>query len=197
MSASPLERCHWVFDLDGTLTVAVHDFDRLREELGLPGRAPILEALAAMPVEERAPLEDKLVAWERRLAVAARMAPDAAPLLEHLAHHGKRMGVLTRNTRAHALLTLDAAGIAAVFDPEDVIGRDGAQPKPSPEGIALLARRWRAPTSDVVMVGDYLFDLQAGRAAGVCTVLVDRARTGRWRDQADLVVGGLDELLEE
>ena len=29
---------HWVFDMDGTLTVAVHDFAAIRVALGDPGR---------------------------------------------------------------------------------------------------------------------------------------------------------------
>jgi hypothetical protein len=28
-------RGHWIFDLDGTLTVSAHDFDHIRRELGL------------------------------------------------------------------------------------------------------------------------------------------------------------------
>ena len=35
---------HWLFDMDGTLTIAMHDFDAMRAELGLPVGVPILEA---------------------------------------------------------------------------------------------------------------------------------------------------------
>ncbi|MEY4949417.1 MAG: hypothetical protein RL698_1628, partial [Pseudomonadota bacterium] len=40
---------HWIFDLDGTLTVAMHDFDAIRTALDLPTGRPILEALAELP----------------------------------------------------------------------------------------------------------------------------------------------------
>ena len=40
-----------------------------------------------------------------------------------------------------------------------------------------------------------LFDLQAGRAAGVATVLVDRRQERSWPDLADRVVQSLAELL--
>ena len=44
---SPLAgRGHWVFDMDGTLTVAAHDFDAIRRELGVPAGKPLLETLA-------------------------------------------------------------------------------------------------------------------------------------------------------
>ena len=37
---------HWVFDLDGTLTLAVHDFAAIRRHLGIPAQADILHHLA-------------------------------------------------------------------------------------------------------------------------------------------------------
>ncbi|HIN00314.1 MAG TPA: HAD family hydrolase, partial [Deltaproteobacteria bacterium] len=36
-----LQRKYWIFDLDGTLTVAVHDFNAIRNELGIPAGQPI------------------------------------------------------------------------------------------------------------------------------------------------------------
>ena len=45
-------RRHWIFDLDGTLTVSAHDFEHMRRELGLAPETPILEALHAMPQEQ-------------------------------------------------------------------------------------------------------------------------------------------------
>jgi phosphoglycolate phosphatase-like HAD superfamily hydrolase len=46
------------------------------------------------------------------------------------------------------------------------------------------------------MLGDYLFDLQAGRAAGMFTVYIDRDNTRMWQDQADLRLERLDHLLD-
>ena len=47
------------------------------------------------------------------------------------------------------------------------------------------------------MVGDYLFDLEAGRAAGVRTLYVDVTGTFPFKAHADLSVTALDELLSE
>ena len=44
-----LQRKYWIFELDGTLTVAVHDFNAIRKELGIPERQPIVEALKSLP----------------------------------------------------------------------------------------------------------------------------------------------------
>ena len=50
------QRNHWIFDMDGTLTISTHDFDYMRKELGLGVDEPILEALHAMSNEQSAPL---------------------------------------------------------------------------------------------------------------------------------------------
>ena len=73
-------RKHWVFDLDGTLTLAVHDFDALRRELGLPSGLPILEALQNRPEEEVGVLMRRLDALEADLVSATGPAPGAVPL---------------------------------------------------------------------------------------------------------------------
>lgn len=49
-------RSHWVFDLDGTLTVAVHDFAAIRQELSIPDGCDILGHLAALPEHRARPL---------------------------------------------------------------------------------------------------------------------------------------------
>ncbi len=194
MTAAELRaRRHWIFDLDGTLTVAVHDFGALRARLGLPQGRPILEAIAARPEHEQAALHAGVEAWELEMVAFARPADGAAKLLDALATH--RRAVLTRNTSAVALATLDAVGLSERFDP--VFGRHDAAAKPSPEGIERVLAAWRAAPEDAVMVGDYGFDLEAGRAAGIATVLVDAHGHGKWRPLADLVVPSLRALAED
>lgn len=43
------ERRHWVFDMDGTLTQAVHDFPAIKRALGIAEQEDILQHLAALP----------------------------------------------------------------------------------------------------------------------------------------------------
>ena len=44
------------------------------------------------------------------------------------------------------------------------------------------------------MVGDYLYDLQVGRAAEIATVHVDPSGDFPWPELADIRVNSLDEL---
>jgi len=186
-------RC-WIFDMDGTLTVAVHDFDAIRAELGLPKGRPILESLAALPTAESAPLYRQLDEIELELARGARAEAGALELLQALQERGRCLGILTRNSLPNALETLRACGLEGFFEAACVLGRDEAAPKPDPDGIQRLLTRWSAEPGEGLMIGDFLFDLMAGRAAGLGTVYVDRAGEFPFAAHADVRVRGLDEL---
>ena len=78
----------------------------------------------------------------------------------------------------------------------DILGRECATPKPDPAGLLQILSRWQIPGPESVMVGDYLFDLTAGRAADMFTIYIDRNNSGLWQDEADLRLTRLDQLLD-
>ena len=164
---------HWVFDMDGTLTVAVHDFAAIRVALNIPVEDDILTHLAALPADEAAAKHAWLLEHERDLAIASKPADGAVELVRELAGRGYRLGILTRNARELAHVTLEAIGLADCFPVEHILGRDEAPPKPHPGGLLKLADAWDVAPARMVMVGDYRFDLDCGRAAGTRTVLVN------------------------
>jgi HAD superfamily hydrolase (TIGR01509 family) len=184
-------RRFWVFDMDGTLTVPMHDFAWLRAQLEIPDEVDILDEVNRRPSARAARDRAFIDAWELDLARRAEPMDDAVALLQDLAAAGRTLGVLTRNTRAGARITLAAAGLARFFAEDAVIGRDCAPPKPDPAGVRLLLDRWGAAPSDAVVVGDWVYDTRAGRAAGAATVLVTRHGPGDFAEEADLVVGSL------
>jgi HAD superfamily hydrolase (TIGR01509 family) len=190
-----LERPFWIFDLDGTITLAAHDFARFKREQGLPEDAPILEVLPHLSEVRAREVRCALDAWEAEVARGARVAPDVPALLEHLLARGHTLGLLTRNSRVGTALTLEATGLGAVFPESNRVCREDVPPKPDPAGVLALAARWGAAPDQLVMVGDYRFDIEAGQAAGAATVLVDRAGQAAGGMKADVVVRGLDALL--
>ena len=187
---------HWVFDLDGTLTLAIHDFALIRRELGIPPEHDILHHLAALPADEAAAKHAWLLAHEQQLALAAQPATGAIELVRQLSARGCRLGILTRNARPLAQLTLASIGLDGCFALDDIIGRDEAPPKPDPGGLRLLARRWQVPTTELVMVGDYRFDLDCARAVGATSVLVNLPENP-WPELADLFVRDCRALLQQ
>ena len=56
---------HWVFDMDGTLTEPVHDFELIRRELQIPSGADILEHLASLPTRQAGDSHAWLMQHER------------------------------------------------------------------------------------------------------------------------------------
>ncbi|KAF1011750.1 MAG: Phosphoglycolate phosphatase [Pseudomonas fluorescens] len=105
-------------------------------------------------------------------------------MVRELAGRGCRLGILTRNARELAHVTLQAIGLADCFAVEDVLGREDAAPKPDPDGLLKLAGAWDVSPAEMVMVGDYRFDLDCGRAAGTRTVLVNLPENP-WPELAD------------
>ncbi len=176
---------HWVFDLDGTLTVHQHDFDHIRAELGIPPGRLILEYLETQPPALAAGLRQRLDQLEADLVDVVAIAAGARATVELLAARGARLGILTRNTRDNALTTLDNIGLADYFPPSAVLGRAESAPKPAPDGIWQLLGDWRAERTSCVMVGDFRLDLEAGRNAGVATAHIAAAGADAWPELTD------------
>ena len=184
----------WMFDMDGTLTCAMHDFDAMRSELGLPAGVPILEALAALDPDTAREKRAALDAMELRMAAEAEPQPGSHRLLTQLRSQGASLGIVTRNGKEIAQVTLAACGLDNFFDESTIVSRDCCVAKPDPAGVNLLLSRWNADANDAVMVGDYLFDLQAGHSAGVSTVHMDVDAVYPWPELTNVSVSSLLEL---
>jgi HAD superfamily hydrolase (TIGR01509 family) len=184
----------WIFDLDGTLTVPIHDFDFIRRELDIPYVTDILGHLDSLPEAEASKRHTRLHKIEMELAHKAIPSEGAVEMLTILHKSGARLGILTRNDKDIALLTLETIGVGHYFASENILGRSEVTPKPDPAGIRHLLSGWGADPADAVMVGDYLFDLQAGRAAGTTTVHVERPDGKSWPEFTDLAVATLTDL---
>ena len=137
----------------------------------------------------------RLDEMELELARKARPIDGAHALLEQLAERDCQLGIVTRNNIQCARETLSVCGFDGFFAERYVLDRAVGAPKPEPDAVLQLMRDWDAAPHDTVMVGDYLFDLQAGRAAGAATIYVDASGTFEWSSHADISVTRLDELL--
>lgn len=159
----------WIFDLDDTLIDSHLDFAAIRKALGFPNDARILETLQAQPLEEQARLKPILTRFEQEGAEGSVMIEGVEQFLSILEERGESFSIFTRNTRAALDLSLEKHPLlkrAAVK-----ISREDAAPKPSPDGLHLILRQLGLRTSEVFYVGDYLYDLEAGQAAGIPSLL--------------------------
>ena len=159
--------------MDGTLTIPQHDFAAIRQRLNIPPNADILGDIAQRSEADQIKARRILYDWEHELAHAAVPDPSAHALLSLLKSRGMLLGLLTRNLTNLAHITLEAAGLADFFETEAIIGRDIGIPKPHPDGIYRICKHFNLPPAQSVMIGDYIHDTQAGRAAGALTILID------------------------
>jgi len=184
-----------LFDMDGTLTLPNHDFAAIKDEMGLARDVAILEELAVLEGRDprrAAELHAILERHELQAAETAEPREGAAQVVARLHERGLLTAVITRNARRFARLTLDRIGMA--FDV--VVCREDAAPKPSAEPLLLACRRLGTAPEASWMVGDFLYDIEAGQAAGCgATVLLREPSQRPFEHAATFVIDRLEELL--
>ncbi len=179
-----------VFDLDGTLVVQELDFEAMRREIGLPTGTPLLEALERMDGDARTAAVAVLRRHELAAAETARLTPGVAAFLDDISARGIRRAVLSRNMREAVEKVLRRCGLT--FDL--VLAREDAPYKPNPEGLWQICAAWGLAPDEVLMVGDYLYDIQAGRRAGTRTALVTHGRDLPFAHLADVAFASFEDL---
>jgi phosphoglycolate phosphatase len=211
MSAPRLELV--LFDLDGTLADTAPDLaavaNRQRAARGLPplpvdelrplashgARGMIGRALGITPAAPEYPaLRDEFFAWYAdALCVHTRLFPGIVEVLAALEARGILWGIVTNKIARFTdpllrALRLDARAACVVS------GDTTAHAKPHPEPLRHALRACRVTASAALYVGDDLRDIEAGRAAGVRTVV---ARYGYLGPDAAPETWGADHAIDE
>jgi phosphoglycolate phosphatase len=185
MSYPPLRGI--VFDMDGTLVDSALDFGAMRSEMGLADHVPILETFKHMPEAERLRCEEVLHRHEWAGADRAVPMPGAIEFLAALDRRKIPRAVLTRNGRKLTLSVLSRLEMNF----EIVLTRDDGPAKPDPFVLLALCQQWGLDPQEVAMVGDYHYDINAGRNAGTRTVLYTAGQDLShfpWASEADMLL---------
>jgi HAD superfamily hydrolase (TIGR01509 family) len=181
-----------LFDLDNTLVDSQLDFDAMRRDMGLPAGLSILEAIERLEPGRAGRCREILHEHELAGAQRATLLPGVAALWAAIGERGLHRGIVTRNSRSVAAATLANVGLAC----ELVLTRDCGPVKPDPWPVLFACRTWAISPAEAVVVGDYRFDIESGRAAGARTVLLTHTcdpANYRNDEQADLVLSSLCE----
>lgn len=182
-----------IFDLDGTLIEFNIPFEKIRRELGIKDRFVLESIMAERDEIRRLEMLRVLESYEIRSALEAKPAYCAVELVQNLQ---AIKGVVTRNSRRSAEIVAERLGFRFDF----IIGREDAAPKPSPEPVKLVLDMFGVEPRKALMVGDFLFDLISGRAAGVRTALIvtekNRDMVSHLAPHADYIFNSLEELAE-
>lgn len=178
-----------LFDMDGVVVRQRLDFLAIKREIFGTTEGYILERMAELPPDARVRAESILERHETAAAMAAEPMDGILPFLRWMEARGLRRGIVTRNSRKSVELVLRRLGL--VFDA--VVTREDAPPKPAPEPVWLACRRMKLSPAELVFVGDFEFDMLAGRRAKVRTVLL-RSGVTMTSEHADISVDSLQEL---
>jgi hydrogenase expression/formation protein HypE len=169
-----------LFDFDGTLTrPEAIDFAILRNQLGCPKGIAILEFIQGLGTEDA-----RRDAWrlleDFELAAARASVPNegAEELVRLLKKHEIGRGILSRNSTSSIREAMKNFRSISLDDFPVVLSRENpGRPKPHPDGVRDAARLLGVQTAELLVVGDFVFDIEAGRAAGAPTAFLTNGRT--------------------
>lgn len=158
-----------IFDLDGTLVSSSLDFAAIKHEIGCPLEADVLSFLKTLP--KRTQHEAMSVIHRHELLDAQRCdwIPGARAFVETCIEHAIPMAIVTRNSLQSSKVKIERNAIPI----DRVITRENSKPKPDPTALLQVARDFELPTHSILMVGDYRYDLEAGRNANMKSCLIN------------------------
>lgn len=181
------------FDLDGTLVDSQLDFTAMRQALGFPDQVGLLEHMATLPAHEAEQAAQVIHQYEMAGAEQACWMPGAKQLVSTLQQQGHPIVILTRNTREAATHSLNRLGVTADF----MLTREDCAPKPDPEGLHLIAQHFAHPVTQLVYVGDFIYDLETARNAGAIACLYRYEKNHQFSHLADWIIDQLPDLVHK
>jgi hydrogenase expression/formation protein HypE len=204
-AARPFRLRAVLFDFDGTLThPGALDFPAIKRAIGCPPDEYILEWILALPPGDRRDAAGRaLEGFELDAADASAPNEGAEELIHWLRDRGLAVGVLTRNGMSAVERALARFTAVTTHDFDVIVTRDDGDiaPKPAPDGVLHAAAAMGVSPQETLVVGDFLLDMLAGRAAGAVTAyLLNHGLQGDSEEaqpeagDCDFVVGRLTEI---
>jgi phosphoglycolate phosphatase len=179
-----------LFDLDGTLVDTAPDLGyALNLQLKKHGKKPLSDAairpfashgsrgliglgFGITPADDHfiAMRDDYLSIYDTVFTRSPVLLPGIADLLQAIENRDLKWGIVTNKPRRFTVPLIESMGLhkrAACV----VSGDDAPQPKPSPATLLLACEKIGVKPENCIYVGDAERDIQAGKAAGMKTVV--------------------------
>ena len=162
-----------LFDFDGTLTLpGALDFPAIKKALGCPLDQLILEFVESQPPDRQAGLMEILEEMEDSAAQASLPNRGAEKCLCALRKRQIPVGILTRNRLKSVKKALEKFKVVTIDDFDAIVTREVSLPKPHPDGVIKAASQMGLSPEELLVVGDFRFDVIAGKRAGASAVLL-------------------------
>ncbi|MDX2439779.1 MAG: HAD family phosphatase [Desulfobacterales bacterium] len=187
-----------LFDFDGTLTKPGSlDFKLIKRTIGCPAESFILEFIETLDDHvQREKAISALENFETRAADCSEPNNGAEDLLLYLHSNGLSTGIISRNSLESIKRSFRNFKKIKAADFDVIITRDDpVRPKPYADGVILAAKKLKVDVKELVVVGDFLFDIQAGKNAGSITVFLNNGLEHDFLDpDSDYTIFQLGEL---
>jgi HAD superfamily hydrolase (TIGR01549 family) len=179
-----------VFDLDNTLVSSTLDFKAIRAELNCPENKDLLDFIDELNEEEQALASDIVLQHELRDAHTSFALNGCHQLLENLVKQDFHIAIVTRNCRQAANIKLQNNKLNIPI----LLTREDHPAKPKPDALLHLAELWQISSTEMLYVGDYLYDIQTARNANAMSCLLSYGEKLSYAHEADLLVDDLAHL---
>ncbi len=185
-----------LFDFDGTLTLpGALNFSIIKEAIGCPLKDPVLEFIHGISDPDK--MHNAMAALDQfEMEAAKKSEPNqgAEEIVSYLKSKGLFLGIISRNSLGSILKALENFIHICPEHFDVIISRDDPiKPKPSGDGILLAASRLGVTPEEIMVVGDYIFDIEAGNRAGAITVFLDTKKVSE-PIKSDFIITQLVEL---
>lgn len=179
-----------IFDMDGTLTVPLIDFKKIRQELNISEGGDLAEIINSWAEPRRSKGWKIIEKYEIYAIENNSLQAGAETALKRFAQANIRLAIITRNTARSTDALL--AKIPVKFDP--VLTREFPHIKPAPEPVLHILDAWKIEADECIMIGDYIHDIQAANAAGAFSCYFKNPNVKPWDEHADFTVNSYREL---
>lgn len=210
----------FIFDLDGTLVDTAPDFknsinymlnelnesevslEEIRNWVGYGAR----ELIRRTVVDKNIPHDEKrieemlkifLLHYTHNIDDDSVLFNNVKNVLKFLKNNGIKLAVCTNKMERLSNILLEKLNVLHMFD--YLVGGDSlSKSKPDPFPLLNICDKLNIETSDSIMIGDSVTDLNAGKGAGMPVVLVSYGYTDNKDiyNEADLVINDFSQLKE-
>lgn len=174
-----------LFDIDGTLIDTVELItqalnytyrkhlgielpkEELRRLIGLPLKAQMhyLDERVGHPINHEAMEADEMDYYERHRHLE-RVLPEVVEAVREAHRRGYRTALVTSKNRMELKSVLPRLNLDTVVD-AIISADDSPRPKPAPDPVLTALQRLQVCPEEAIFIGDTVFDITCGRAAGV------------------------------
>lgn len=180
------------FDLDGTLVDSKLNFQAMKEQIGMPIDHSILEYVDTLNDEvEKKKALDIVHQHELRGAQDSLIIEGVVDFLTEIKKRQINTGILTRNSKQCAMIAINKHGLEF----EHIITRDDFPPKPDPSALFFLRDIYGLDSKDCCYIGDYIFDIQTAKNAGMSAGLFLNGKNNSFIAEADFIIDNFRDLL--